>query len=245
MKNYLSQNNVEEFEQLYTRLRKKEGRMYSDEEVALLPAIQISHPHYKEWLIRKHSFKALLNYIKKKDTVLNLLEVGCGNGWLSAQLEKNTGIEVTGVDINTIELEQARRVFHNVPGLNFITGSLLDEYLIDKKYDMIVFGASIQYFASLKQTITVALEHLTLMGEIHIMDSHFYQQYEQAEARQRTRDYFEKEGTPQMSAYYYHHTFNELDNFQFKILHHPHYWKNKLSLNNNPFYWICIKNRYI
>ena len=237
--------NAVDFEQLYIGLRKKEGRVYSDAEVAILPYIHNTHPHYKEWLIRKHSCKALLHYIKQKDTVFSILEVGCGNGWLSAQLATHIDVEVTGLDINTKELEQAKKVFGRIAGLNFINGSLQTDQLKDKKFDMIILAASIQYFPSLKQTIKLALEYLTLLGEIHIMDSPFYQQQELDAARQRTKAYYNALGFPEMAAHYHHHTLAELDSFQYKILHHPFSWKNKLSIKKNPFYWITIKNRYI
>jgi len=232
------------FEQLYTTLRQREGRMYTDEEVATLPLIQHTHPHYKEWLIRKHSCKALISYIKQKDTFLNILEVGCGNGWLCAQLAKALDAEVTGLDINTKELDQAKRVFRKLPRLDFICGSLETEQLKDKKFDMIIFAASVQYFPSLKHTIGKAVEYLTLFGELHIMDSPFYQQAELDAARQRTKAYYREIGFPEMAGHYHHHTINELETFQFKILHHPNAWKNKLSIKKNPFYWIVIKNRY-
>ena len=109
---------------------------------------------------------------------------------------------------------------------------------------MIIFASSIQYFPSLKQTISLAIERLTLLGEIHIMDSPFYQPNEIEAAKQRTKAWFSSVGFSEMTGCYHHHTLNELENFQFKILHHPHSWKNKLSIKKNPFYWIAIKNRY-
>jgi len=232
------------FEQLYTRLRQKEGRIYEDDDVARLPFINISHPHYKEWVIRKHSCKALLSYIKQKDNVLSILEVGCGNGWLCAQMAKSVDARVTGLDINGKELEQGKRVFFKIADLDFIHGSLESDQLIDKKFDMIIFAASIQYFPSLKHVIELAIEHLTLLGEIHIIDSPFYQHQEIEAARQRTRKYYSSMGFPEMADHYYQHTISELETFQYKILHHPFSWKNKLSIKKNPFYWISIKNRY-
>lgn len=232
------------FEQLYTRLRQKEGRMYTDEEVEILPNIDKDHPHYKEWLIRKRSYRALLSYIKQKGTVLKILEVGCGNGWLCGQLAKSMDIEVTGLDINTKELKQAERVFKSIANVHFVNGSLEHEYLDDKKFDIILFAAAIQYFPSLKHTMGLAIKHLTLQGEIHIMDSPFYQQQELEGAKQRTKDYYLGAGFETMAGLYHHHTLNELDGFQYKILHHPFSWKNKLSIKKNPFYWITIKNRF-
>lgn len=230
------------FEQLYTRLRQKEGRLYTDEEVAGLPQINNKHPHFKEWTIRKKSCRALLSYIMQRQNILNILEVGCGNGWLSAKL--STVAEVTGLDINTTELEQAKRVFGHIANLTFSEGSLENDWTRDEKFDLVVFASSIQYFASLKQTIRHTFEHLTLMGEIHILDSPFYQQHEMEAAKQRTTAYYNALGFAEMADHYHHHTMTDLEPFQFKILNHPHSWKNKLSIRKNPFYWISIKNSY-
>lgn len=237
-------NTVQEFDQLYFRLRQKEERIYIDADIALLPFIYTSHPHYNEWAIRKHSQKALISYIKHKNTFASILEVGCGNGWLCSGIAKATDAEVTGLDINTYELEQAKRVFKNIANLNFINGNLQSEFLKDEKFDLILFAASIQYFPSLKQIIHIAVEHLTLQGEVHIMDSPFYQIQEIAAARLRTKEYYEALGFAAMADHYHHHNLSELENFQYKILHHPNSWKNKLSIKKNPFYWIVVKNRY-
>jgi len=244
MNNTTTYPTAEKFEQLYFRLRRKEGRMYSDDEVSVLPFIHSTHPYYREWNIRKNSCRALLSYVKQRSSILNILEVGCGNGWLSAKLASAADIEVTGLDVNKPELEQARRVFKKIPGLNFINGTLPSDELKDKKFDMILFAASIQYFQSLEQVINTSLEHLTLLGEIHIMDSPFYLQQEIEAARQRTKEHYSRIGFPEMAGHYFHHNISELENFQYKILHHPHSWKNKLSIKKNPFYWISIKNRY-
>lgn len=237
-------NTASSFAELYLRLRQKEGRIYTDEEVAALPHIYASHPCYSEWVIRKHSLKTLVSYINHKNKFSEILEVGCGNGWLCAQMAKATGASITGLDINTFELEQARRVFKNTDNLRFIYGSLHGDDLKEKKFDMILFAASIQYFPSLTQIITIALEHLTLQGEIHIIDSPLYQPQQTATARQRTIEYYEEIGFAAMAGHYYHHDLTELENFQYKILHHPGSWKNKLSIRKNPFYRIAIKNRY-
>jgi ubiquinone/menaquinone biosynthesis C-methylase UbiE len=237
-------NTAEKFDQLYFRLRQKEGRIYTEADIATLPFIYTSHPHYHEWVIRKHSLKALLSYIKSKKTFASILEVGCGNGWLSSRIAKAVDAEVTGLDINAYELRQAERVFKNVSNLNFINDNLQSDSLKDQKFDMILFAASVQYFPSLKQIIQIAVEHLTMQGEVHIMDSPFYQLQEVAAARQRTKEYYKTLECLEMADHYHHHTLAELENFQYKILHHPNSWKNKLSIKKNPFYWISIKNRY-
>ena len=152
---------------------------------------------------------------------------------------------VTGIDINTIELEQAKKVFRNISNLNFIEGDIHSGILGDKKFDMIVFAASIQYFESLNEIIKTAMSYLTLQGEIHILDTHLYQPYEIAPAKQRSKKYFTDIGFPEMTQFYFHHVFRNLKSFHFSILYNPHSWMNKLLFRKNPFHWIVIKNHYL
>lgn len=236
--------NNNEFEKLYISLRKKEGRVFNEKEIASLPAVPSSHPHYKEWEIRKDSCNNLLNYIKKNGHVCDILEVGCGNGWLAAQLSSVAKGEVIGIDINRLELKQAKKVFRRKHNLNFLAGDIHSGILAHKKFDLIVFAASIQYFKSLKEIVKTALPYLTLQGEIHILDTHFYTRDGVSVAKQRTKEYFSDLGFPEMSRFYFYHRFYELESFNYFILFNPHSWINKLLLKKNPFFWIMIKNNY-
>ena len=233
---------TDDFEQLYLALRQKEGRVYTDKEVLLLPYINSTHPKYDEWKIRTRSFKKLLNYIKHRPAGLRILEVGCGNGWLSARIAGAANAIVTGIDINKTELEQAQRVFSKQPGVHFIHGDLRTGTINEKNFDMIVFAASVQYFSPLNEIIDHARKYLVPGGEIHILDSHFYSQDELMAARQRTKDYYDSLGFPQMANHYYHHSMKALDQYNYTILGDPYSWKNKLSGTKNPFYWVVLKN---
>jgi ubiquinone/menaquinone biosynthesis C-methylase UbiE len=232
------------FTDKYSELRKKEGRIYSDEEVVNLPSIKSSHPFYKEWVIRNKSCKRLLLYLKKKNSVQNILEVGCGNGWLTAQLATIANVDIVGMDINTTELEQARKLFSHFQSLSFINSAFNNKVLSDKKFDIIIFAASIQYFESLKKSLNIALGHLTLQGEIHILDTKFYSLHEAIQAQQRSKQYYNSIGFPGMADHYFHHTLEELNEFKYNILYNPISWKNKFSLSKNPFYWVVVKNLY-
>ena len=235
-------NTTEKFTELYSRLREKEGRMYSDAEVANLPFIDSLHPKYNEWKIRASSFKRLNSYLVNKNSYLDILEVGCGNGWLCAKLATIMKGEVYGIDINKHELVQAKRVFHKIKNLHFLNGDLHDPVLENKKFDIIIFAASIQYFSSLKEIIDEALTLLAPGGEIHILDSQFYQRKDVDEARMRTKNYYSSMAFEELSEFYFHHALEDLHLFKFKILQNPHSWKNKLMGNKLPFYWIVVKH---
>ncbi len=234
-----------EFEKIYISLRKKEGRILNEEEVAKLPIVPAAHPLYKEWKIRKRSSRKLLHHISKSPQLSNILEVGCGNGWLTALLATVARGEVCGIDVNRIELKQARKIFsQGERNLNFLYGDIRSGILAEKKFDLIVFAASIQYFRSLKEIVNTALQHLTLQGEIHILDSIFYSPQEIAFAKKRSKKYFTELGFPAMSKFYFHHGLQELKPFNYSVLHDPHIWMNRLFHRKNPFYQIVIKNHY-
>ena len=74
--------------------------------------------------MRKISCDRLLRYIRKKDISPDVLEVGCGNGWLTAKIAGVTGGKVTGLDTNHLEIEQAKRVFGHMNNCRFITGDI-------------------------------------------------------------------------------------------------------------------------
>lgn len=230
------------FAEQYILLRTKEGRLYSDATVKLLPSINAGHTQYREWQIRKRSANRLLRYIRQKNTTPDILEIGCGNGWLTARMASVTLGKSTGLDINTKELKQAGRVFGDIPNCQFIEGSIFKGVLGEQKFDIIVFAASIQYFKSLAEIINAAFEHLTLLGEIHIIDTRLYQYAEIADARERSIAYFHSMGFPGMASHYYHHCINSLDTFQPEILYNPVRWWNKLFYPSNPFHWIALKN---
>ncbi len=228
------------FEQLYIALREKECRVYTDEQVARLPIIESSHIHSAEWAIRKRSAARLLNYLRKKNWSLTILETGCGNGWLCHRLGDLPGSMITGLDINEFELNQAKRVFENRTNIHFRAGDIMNAPSNDKM-DIVIFAASIQYFPSLNQTIGKALSILNPGGEIHILDSPFYYNAEIAPAEQRSDTYYRSVGYGGMAKFYFHHSIEALENYNYKILFNPIRTVNKLLRRKDLFPWICIK----
>ena len=230
----------ENFEEKYILLRKKENRLYTDEQLEWLPDIEVSHPHFKEWEIRKESCNKLVQHLINKRTKLNILDVGCGNGWLCHHLSKIPGSNVAGIDINKTELNQAKRVFDHIENIEFFYGGINNEKIRNEKFDVIIFAASIQYFRSLEDIIPAALQLLNTGGEIHIVDSHFYKPSELEAARKRSFDYYHSLQFAEMTEYYFHHSMHELDLYIHKIFYNPDGFRNRFIKNKNPFPWICI-----
>lgn len=238
--NSIAAHTTRDFSKQYYLLRKAEGRIYTDEEVSLLPAISQQHRHYKEWLVRKASCDKLIKYLSNKNRSHQILEVGCGNGWLAANLAAVQDSNVTAIDVNAEELEQARRVFNKLSNLKFFNCSLDDALIKDSRYDRIVFAASIQYFSSLKTVLGNVMNMLKPGGEIHLLDSNFYSEKEIAAAKQRTMEYYQSIGFPEMINQYFHHAKEDLEEFDHEILYDPYSLINRFITNRNPFYWIKI-----
>jgi len=228
------------FEELYIKLRNKEGRIYTDAEVAQLPKVPLSHVHFKEWQVRERSSSRLIDYLKNKNQSMSILEVGCGNGWLSGKLSTIKDTTVTGTDINHEELEQAKRVFKNNTNCNFKEGDIRS-LSFENTFDVIVFAASIQYFSSFDEIIETAISLLNPEGEIHIIDSFFYSTDESKKAKERTEAYYRSMGCEDMWPFYFHHQINSLKKYSHHFLYDPMAIKNRIFGNKDPFPWVCIK----
>jgi ubiquinone/menaquinone biosynthesis C-methylase UbiE len=242
-KNISIENNSDTFEKHYHNVRLSEQRIYSNQQIAKLPDIEADHAHAGEWIIRKRSSEQLIQLLKKKKTKLNILEVGCGNGWLSAKLSEIENATVTGTDVNRIELMQAVTTFEKKNNLHFIYGDIRTAELRSHSYDIIVFAASIQYFPSLSEIITKALSLLNQDGEIHIIDTPLYDKNEIDNAALRTKNYYISLGFEEMSSYYFHHSFANLSQFNYKIIYDPKNIFSKLKKIKQPFYHIIIKQK--
>jgi 2-polyprenyl-3-methyl-5-hydroxy-6-metoxy-1,4-benzoquinol methylase len=230
-----------DFEKSYIALREKERRVYSDRELLQLPDISEEHPHYSEWQIRKESTSKLMRYLARHDNLKKILEAGCGNGWLSAQLATLKNKQVTGMDINLTELAQAERVLANKNNLRFMHGDVHTLAQSEERYDCIIFAACMQYFESPKQVISASLEKLNTGGELHIIDSHFYTLSTQAAAQKRSAAYFSKMGFPELTKFYFHHLLNDVRSFDLDRLYTPSLFRRYISMNKSPFPWLRIK----
>jgi SAM-dependent methyltransferase len=145
--------------------------LYTDREVAQLPFLLSTHPRYREWTGRNTSADRLVRYLSANKRSAGILEIGCGNGWLSRRLAEVPGSRVIGLDPNLGELRQAARVFRKQPNLKFIYGEFYSNVLQDLSFDIIVMAATVQCFPLLSRIIADALTYLRPHGELHLLDS--------------------------------------------------------------------------
>ncbi len=187
----------------YHATRQREGRSLPDDVVLDLPFSGYSTAQADEWRVRKRSLDRVIRLLGPSP--LAVLEIGCGNGWLSARLSE-AGHAVTGLDTGAIELAQAERVFATRP-VRWVLGDPWTDGLPSGTYDRVLFAASIQYFPDLPALFHRCKALLKKDGEMLIIDSHVYRETAAAErARTRSVVYYASIGTPQMAAFYHHHT---------------------------------------
>jgi len=233
------------FEESYLKLRQKEGRVYSDEVVRLLPEFQGSGALATEWKIRKRSTQRLIHYLQRKRPA-RILEIGCGNGWLLRYLHQHVAPECCGIDINEQELQQAVRISGTASSTCFLYGDILSGFINEWRADIIIVASAAQYFPHLNHFIDRLTPLLTPHGEIHIIDTPFYHEGEIENAKRRSEKYFTDAGIDAKQRHYYHHTWNSLEPVNYKIVYQPTNFFNKMKklfIQDSPFPWIVISKK--
>ncbi|MEL6589681.1 MAG: class I SAM-dependent methyltransferase [Bacteroidota bacterium] len=226
-----------QFEEIYLKVLRKENRLITDAEVRELPNTFFYNLHRQEWEKRAHSNQRLLRYLKKNDQALTIMDLGCGNGWLSHKLSKLPNLNIWGVDINLSSLQQARRICPQ-SNVQFAYGDIFEDIFEEASFDIILLSQSIAFFPNLTQLINRCRHFLNSTGEIHILDSPVYQEKELEGARKKTLARFDALGVPEMSVLYFHHSFQALQSFDYQVLYKPSWLKSK----DSPYPWIKILN---
>ena len=230
--------------ELYLEVRKKEGRLYSDGIVVRLPFMPNGHPLAAEWRARSASASRLSHYLFSRHKPLFILDLGCGNGWLSHLLSKS-GHNVTGMDQNHFELKQATRVFLPNSKLTFLEADIFCAPFPAGHFDVIILASVLQYFKNVPSLVSVLLDHLKPEGEIHILDTPLYSDSELNAAILRSHQYYTSLGFPEMIEHYYHHRVSDFDIFNLKILYRPKALilslKRQIGQTDSPFPWVVLK----
>ena len=221
--------------ELYLCVRRKEGRIYTDDMVARLPEVPPGHPLRAEWQMRAASARRLITYLSGFQKTMTILELGCGNGWLASRMAQVSNTRVVGLERNTLELTQAARVFNGNGCVSWLEADIFRAPFLDRRFNAIVIASAIQYFPDVTGLIRALVRLLAPEGEIHIIDSPLYSAETRNKARERTRTYYENLGFPQMADHYHHHLLSSLDPYHPVTRYVP-----VAGSGDSPFPWICL-----
>jgi len=217
-----------DFDKQYLSLLKKEGKIYSDAQVKVLPRAFAFNPHRADWESRAKSTTDFIDYLKKQDDLKKILQVGSGNGWLCHRISNTFQHQVTGIETVDVLLEQAQRVFKK-PNLEFIKGDLFDDNLLTQNYDLIVLSGYIQFFPDLRQLIERCHFFLRSKGELHLIESPIYKWQDIEMAKEAMLNYYDSIQCNGMMAYHHFHSWDDFYPFKYRVLYNPRSISAKLS----------------
>jgi 2-polyprenyl-3-methyl-5-hydroxy-6-metoxy-1,4-benzoquinol methylase len=194
---------------LYEAVRSREQRIHADEVVRDLPASGGRTAHPAEWRVRARSLAELLSALRLHGSGLRVLDIGCGNGWMSAALAAE-GHSVVALDMHGIELEQAARVFAD-RDVTWCLGDPRDTVLPSAHFDVVVFAASLQYFRDLPALFERVFPLLRPKASVHVVDTMLYPDRTAADAAlERSRAYYATLGAGEMAGHYHAHCLDDL-----------------------------------
>ncbi len=233
-------HNHEIFEKHYLDARRKELRLYSDEQVRSLPFVSPHATQDKEWKLRSKTTKRFQDYLQRKNFT-RVLDLGCGNGWFTHQMAKSLpDSQIIGADINQTELEQARRCFAS-KNIDFKYLDVFD-FQPSQKFDLITINAAIQYFENIDQLFQKIKTLLRGGGEFHILDSPIYSNKEAARAAKiRSQEYYTKIGNPELIERYFHHRWEDFEVFTTFYMPTANRLLTKLKADS-PFPWLVYQH---
>lgn len=231
---------------LYLAVREREGRVLSDEMALRLPFTAPDSRQQREWAWRRRSFSRFRRYLARRfrGREFSLLDLGCGNGWMSLRLAGLPGAGIWAADVNLPELQQGARLaaITGLSNIRFVFADILENTLPEGHFDLVVLAASVQYFPNVSTLVAALKRVLKPGGDIHFLDSPFYpDEVRRLSAREASRQYYTRLGVPEMAEYYHHHRWADVaalggknlnDGFISRLLQRIRYL--------GPFPWVRI-----
>jgi SAM-dependent methyltransferase len=177
----------------YEKIRAAEGRGGSSPEFyRALPYRDLSGRFSADWAIRARSFRGLTWDVlapleRFLERPLTALDLGAGNGWLSARLAKRHA-RALAVDLLTNPADGLGAWTNYKHGFTPIQAEFTRLPLGDAQADVAIFNASFHYAESYEDVLTEALRALLPWGRIVVMDSPVYEEQASGEAMVRERE---------------------------------------------------------
>ena len=112
----------------------------------------------------------IINLSKKNGK--NVLEIGCGSGFLCLELARNK-LDVTGIDVSSKSIKSAKEYKNKLNeklNLNYIAMDANDVVKIKKRYSSIIFFRSLHHFKDYKKIINLSYKILEKNGQLIIFE---------------------------------------------------------------------------
>ena len=189
------------FGEAYARLRALEGRGGGGEaELTALPYLA-EGPLARQWGVRARTFDAFLARVvvpleRSLGRPLRILDLGAGNGWLSARMTQR-GHAAVALDMRTDSVDglgAARPFARSLPRMFPCVAASFEAIPLGRRlFDVALFDASLHYARDLAATLAEAAAVVASGGRLAILDSPFYRRPESgetmvAEKRRTTRE---------------------------------------------------------
>jgi SAM-dependent methyltransferase len=166
----------------YTRLRRAEGRGAGGEKELLSLPYLTSGPLAAQWRVRARTFDAFLRRVvvpleNERRRPLDVLDLGAGNGWLSARLAAR-GHRCLAADLRVDDVDglaAAAPFARHLPRMFGRVAASFDALpLRPRAFDLVVFDASLHLAEDLPRVLTEAARACAPGGRVAILDSPFY-----------------------------------------------------------------------
>src|SRR5262245_23609860 len=163
---------AEPFARQYRSIRERQGyRTSSAEYYRRLPEVAANDPHATEWRVRRESYEHLLTHVLQPPrTLLRILDLGAGNGWLSNRLACR-GHDLCAVDRIADEADGLGAVRHYQSRFAAVQASFDALPFASAQFDLVVFNGSLHYASDGAATLAAARRLLTGRGTLAVMDS--------------------------------------------------------------------------
>lgn len=145
-------------------------------------ALQAYH-RVSRWPVFTYERHIVLKELSKIKPQGQLVDVGCGPGYLAAQInQKFPDVKIAGLDINELTLKNAKRTWlpDLYPGLEFLTADAQQLPFPDSSLDLIVSSLSLHHWPDAQAVFQEIFRTLKPGGKVLIFDlrrdspSYFY-----------------------------------------------------------------------
>ncbi len=164
MENLEEQKNIKKEKDTETSLHRKKS--YLDTELIHFPYVTLDNVDFNEWEINREVSEKFAEYIKNI-SVKTILDLNCESGWFTNLIAKNNYAKVLGVEDNTEDLNQAKRVFIK-DNLTFKKEDILSS--LHQKFDVIVLNNSLKNYKDIPLLVARLKNILNEHGEIHVLE---------------------------------------------------------------------------